>query len=56
MLALGAAGALTLALVGADAAAHGLGPWILRPAMAGGMLIAAVAPFLAPIARFVLAV
>lgn len=55
VLALGAAGALTLALVGADAAAHGLGALAIRPAIAGSMLIAAVAPFLAPIARFVTA-
>jgi hypothetical protein len=55
VLALGAAGALTLAVVGADAAAHGLGPWLLRPAMAAGLLIAAVAPFLRPILRFVVA-
>jgi hypothetical protein len=55
VLALGAAGALILAMVGADAVSHGLGPWLLRPAMAGGMLIAAVAPFLAPILRFVAA-
>lgn len=56
VLALGAAGALTLAMVGADAAAHGLGALAIRPAIAGGMLIAAAAPFLAPIARFVTAV
>ena len=51
VLALGAAGALTLAMVGVDAAAHGA--LAIRPAIAGGMLIAAAAPFLAPIARFV---
>jgi hypothetical protein len=55
VLALGAAGALTLVLVGADAATHGLGPWILRPALAGGMLIGAITPFLAPILRFIVA-
>ncbi|HEX7843487.1 MAG TPA: hypothetical protein VF469_38705 [Kofleriaceae bacterium] len=53
VLALGAAGALTLAMVGADAAVHGLGALAIRPAIAGGMLLAAAAPFLAPIARFV---
>ena len=55
MLAIGAAGALTLAMVGADVATHGLGALAIRPAIAGGMLIASVAPFLAPIARFVAA-
>jgi hypothetical protein len=55
VLALGAAGALILAVVGADAVAHGLGALAIRPTIAGGMLIAAIAPFLAPIARFVLA-
>lgn len=54
VLALGAAGALTLAIAGADAASHGLGPWILRPVLAGSMMLAAVAPFLRPILRFVL--
>jgi hypothetical protein len=55
VLALGAAGALTLVMVGADAAAHGLGALAIRPAIAGGMLMAAAAPFVAPIARFVVA-
>jgi hypothetical protein len=53
VLALGAAGALTLAMVGADIATHGLSALAIRPAIAGGMLIATVAPFLAPIARFI---
>jgi hypothetical protein len=53
VLALGAAGALTLTMVGADVLAHGLGTLAIRPAIAGGMLIAAVAPFFAPIARFI---
>lgn len=67
VLALGLAGGLMLALVGADIAAHGLGalaPHVvagtrhvivshaLAP-LAGGLLIAAAAPFLAPIARFI---
>lgn len=55
VLAIGAAGGLTLALVGADALSHGLGPWLVRPALAGGMLLAAVAPFLRPVLRFVVA-
>ncbi|HMG25119.1 MAG TPA: hypothetical protein VK607_27465 [Kofleriaceae bacterium] len=55
VLALGAAGALILAVVGADALGHGLGALAIRPTIAGGMLIAAIAPYLAPIARFVTA-
>jgi hypothetical protein len=54
VLALGAAGALTLAIAGADVASHGLGPWTLGPALAGGLMLSAVAPFLRPILRFVL--
>jgi hypothetical protein len=53
VLALGAAGAMVLTLVGADVASHGLTAMAVRPALAGGMLVAAVAPFLAPIARFI---
>jgi hypothetical protein len=53
VLALGAAGALTLTMVGADVVTHGLSTIALRPAIAGGMLLAAAAPFLAPIARFI---
>jgi hypothetical protein len=53
VLALGAAGALVLAMVGGEIAAHGLSTLAIRPAIAGGMLIAAVTPFLAPIARFI---
>ena len=63
VLALGAAGALTLAIAGADAASSvasgglgGLGPWIVRPVLAGGLMLSAVAPFLRPILRFVLPV
>jgi hypothetical protein len=57
VLALGAAGALTLGIACADAASHGLlglGPWVLRPALAGSLMISAVIPFLRPILRFVL--
>jgi hypothetical protein len=32
---------------------HGLGMVALRPALAGGLLLSAAVPFLAPIARFV---
>ena len=52
VLALGAAGALTLSLVGADVVAHGLGAFAIRPAIAGAMMLAAAAPFAAPIVRF----
>lgn len=55
VLALGAAGAVMLTLVGADVAAHGMSPLVLRPAIAGAMLIASVGPFLAPITRFLTA-
>jgi hypothetical protein len=61
VLALGAAGALTLAIASADAASAvasgglgALGPWILRPALAGGLMLSAVAPFVRPILRFML--
>lgn len=62
VLALGAAGALVLAIAGVEAASAiasggasgGLGPWILRPVLAGGLLLSAVAPFLRPILRFML--
>jgi hypothetical protein len=53
VLALGAAGALTLTMVGADIVSHGLGIIAVRPAIAGAMLLAAAAPFFAPMARFI---
>lgn len=53
ILALGAAGALTASLVTADVASHGIGLFAVGPAIAAGMLFAAVAPYLAPIARFI---
>jgi hypothetical protein len=53
VLALGVAGALTLTLAGADVISHGLGTLAIREVIAGGMLVAAAAPFFAPIARFV---
>lgn len=55
VLALGAAGALTLAVAGADVASQGLGPWILRPVLAGSMMFSVVAPYLRSILRFVVA-
>jgi hypothetical protein len=61
VLALGAAGALILAIASAHAASAvasgglgALGPWILRPALAGGLMLSAVAPFVRPILRFML--
>jgi hypothetical protein len=65
VLALGAAGALVLAIAGVEAASaiasggasgglDGLGPWLLRPVLAGGLMLSAVAPFLRPILRFML--
>lgn len=53
ILSIGAAGALLLAMVGADVVTNGLGAVAVTPAIAGIMAIAAAAPFLAPIARFV---
>jgi hypothetical protein len=52
VLALGAAGALTLTLAGVDVLSHGLTTMALRPVIAGGAVLFAVAPFCAPIARF----
>lgn len=52
VFALGAAGAVLLTVVGADVATHGLSTLAVRPAIAGAMLIASVAPFLAPMVRF----
>ncbi len=51
VLALGAAGVLLLTLAGLDLMA-GEGLSIAQPALAGGLLVAAATPFLAPIARF----
>jgi len=53
VLALGAAGALTLTMVGAGVASHGLHTIALQPAIAGSLLLAATAPFAAPILRFI---
>lgn len=52
LLAIGAAGALMVSLVGAQLVTHGLCALPVRPAIAGGMLLAAAAPFFAPMARF----
>jgi len=53
VLALGAAGALMISIVGAEVFTHGLGIAAIRPAIAGGLLLSAAAPFLAPMARFI---
>lgn len=53
VLALGAAGALLISMVSADVIHHGMSAMAVRPALAGGMLVAATVPFFAPIARFV---
>jgi len=53
ILALGAAGALTLAIAGADVASHGFGLSVLRPVLAGSIMFGAVTPYLRPILRFV---
>jgi hypothetical protein len=53
VLAIGAAGALMLSLVGGEVLAHGLGALAVRPAIAGGLLLSAAAPFFAPIVRFI---
>jgi len=52
VLALGAAGALMVTVVGADVASHGVTLAALRPAIAASMLVAAAGPFFAPITRF----
>jgi hypothetical protein len=52
VLAIGAAGALTLSLVGMDIALHRVDAFTISPAFAGSTLVLAVVPFLAPIARF----
>lgn len=51
VMALGAAGALMITLAAADFAMGASDVWVLRPAMAGSLLLAAVAPFFAPMAR-----
>jgi hypothetical protein len=53
VLALGAAGALMTTVVGANVIAHGAAGLQVRPAIAGVMLLTAVVPFIAPMARWV---
>ncbi|HEX4421208.1 MAG TPA: hypothetical protein VH165_25000 [Kofleriaceae bacterium] len=52
VLALGAAGALMLTVVGADVVTHGLTATAISPGLSGALLVAAAAPFAAPITRF----
>lgn len=52
VLALGAAGALTVSMVTAETLAYGLQRSAIHPAIGGGMLLAAALPFLPAIARF----
>jgi hypothetical protein len=52
VMALGAAGVLMLSLAATDAASRGLTTAVMHPAFAGLLLLAAVVPFAAPIARW----
>lgn len=53
VMALGAAGVLMLSLAASDAATAGLTTALMKPAIAGALLIAAAIPFLAPMIRWV---
>jgi len=53
VLALGAAGALMVSMLGAEAVAYGLTPGGAVFGLAGAVMLAAAAPFFGPIARFV---
>ena len=55
MIALGCSGALMLGMASADLLVHGAGLFALRPALAGGLLLAATAPFVSPMLRWVAA-
>jgi hypothetical protein len=55
VIALGCSGALMLGMASADLLVHGAGLFALRPALAGGLLVAAAAPFLQPMLRWVAA-
>ena len=52
IFAIGAAGALSLGMVGMDLVLHRFDAFTIGPAIAAGALFSAVVPFLAPIARF----
>lgn len=51
VLALGLSGTLMLSLAGADFAMGATDGWVLRPALAGGLLLSAASPWLAPLIR-----
>jgi len=53
ILALGAAGSLLLTQAGADAVMGGVTFAVVPPALAGGLLVAAAVPFLAPMVRWI---
>jgi len=53
VLALGVAGALMVSMLGAEAVAYGLTPGGAVFGLAGGVMVAAAAPFFGPIARFI---
>jgi hypothetical protein len=51
ILAIGLAGSVMITLACADAAMGAPTAWVLRPALAGGLLFSAVAPWFGPLAR-----
>jgi hypothetical protein len=53
VMALGAAGVTMLSIAAADVATAGLTSSVLKPAIAGALLIAAAVPFVAPMLRWV---
>jgi hypothetical protein len=53
VMALGAAGVLMLSLATAEVATRGLTTAVMKPGLAGVLLVAAVIPFLAPMVRWV---
>jgi hypothetical protein len=53
VMAIATAGALMLSLAASDAATAGLTTSIMKPAIAGALLIAAAIPFIAPMVRWV---
>jgi hypothetical protein len=55
VMAIGAAGALLVVLAGFDMISHESVTHVLRPALAGGLLLSATVPFAAPMARWVAA-
>jgi glucose-6-phosphate-specific signal transduction histidine kinase len=52
VLSIGAAGVLLVSLAGADLYMGASETYALRPALAGGLLLAALAPFVVPMTRF----